>query len=112
MEKARTIVTLFGLKTGPAPTGCEGFKLDHQSQILALPDKHENIRGVSAPRLIGVDEAAFASDELFTALQPMLAVSNGAMILLSTPNGQSGFFYERWHDEPCQWRRIQCKAAD
>ena len=42
----------------------------------------------------------------------MLSVSNGTMILLSTPNGQSGFFYERWHDEPQTWHRIKCTAAE
>ena len=49
----------------------------------------ETIRGFSAPRMIVADEAAFASETVCKALEPMALVSNGTFILLSTPNGQT-----------------------
>ncbi|HEU0121828.1 MAG TPA: terminase family protein [Bryobacteraceae bacterium] len=112
MTKARAISRRLGQISGGPPPGCDGFRLANGSHILSLPDNDDTIRGFSAPRLIIVDEAAFASTELITALQPMLAVSNGTMILLSTPNGQSGYFYEKWHESNGPWRRILCKADD
>ena len=91
----------------PPPNKCDGFRLANGSEIIALPDSEETIRGFSAPRLIVVDEAAFASEDVFKALEPMLTVSNGTFILLSTPNGQSGYFYEQWHAENSPWKRLQ-----
>ena len=96
----------------PAPPQCEGFTLANGASVIALPDNEEKIRCFSAPSLIVVDEAAFASDTLFTALEPMLSVSNGTLMLLSTPNGQSGYFYDKWHQPGGPWTRIFGTLAD
>jgi hypothetical protein len=40
----------------------------------------------------------------------MLAVSGGALWLMSTPNGQSGFFYNEWHSTESTWLRTQVPA--
>jgi hypothetical protein len=42
----------------------------------------------------------------------MLAVSNGTLLLLSTPAGRSGFFFDQWHAPDAGWHRIQCRAVD
>ena len=107
MEKARKMAQSLDCQTFPPPSKCDGFTLVNGSQIVSLPDSQETIRGFSAPRLIVVDEAAFASPEVFKALEPMLSVSAGTIILLSTPNGQTGYFYEQWHAEPSHWARIR-----
>lgn len=51
-----------------------------------------------------IDEAAYVPDIVFTALNPMLAVSQkerglGWKTFLSTPFGKGGFFYESHHSE-------------
>jgi len=107
MEKARKMAQTLDCRLLPPPSKCDGFTLENGSQIVSLPDSQETIRGFSAPRLIVVDEAAFASPEVFKALEPMMSVSGGTIILLSTPNGQTGYFYEQWHAEPSHWARIQ-----
>jgi hypothetical protein len=112
MVKSRQIAKRLGLSTAAPPPGCDGFKLPNGSNIVSLPDSEATIRGFSAPRLIIVDEAAYASGELIAALKPMLAVSNGRMMLLSTPNGQSGYFYDKWHEENGPFQKILCKASD
>src|SRR6187399_10424 len=104
MEKASKMAKSLSLEILPPPNNCDGFRLANGSEIIALPDSEETIRGFSAPRLIVVDEAAFASEDVFKALEPMLTVSNGTFILLSTPNGQSGYFYEQWHAENGPWK--------
>src|SRR5205085_442392 len=53
-------------------------------------------RGYSAPKLIIKDEAAYVSDAMQAALDPMLAVSKGRLIEMSSPNGKRGHFYENW----------------
>lgn len=52
-------------------------------------------------------------DELYIAVRPMLAVSQGRLIALSTPQGKRGFFYQEWMEgEPSEWLKISIKATD
>jgi hypothetical protein len=66
------------------------------ARIVSLPGDPDTLRGFSAPKLIVKDEAALVSDAMQAALDPMLAVSNGRLIELSSPNGRRGHFYENW----------------
>ena len=106
LHKTRQMARFMDIELFTAPPQCEGFTLANGASVIALPDNEEKIRCFSAPTLIVVDEAAFASDTLFTALEPMLSVSNGTLMLLSTPNGQTGYFYEKWHQQNSPWTRI------
>jgi hypothetical protein len=70
--------------------------LANGSRIVSLPGDPDTVRGYSAPKLIVKDEAAYITDAMQAALDPMLAVSNGRLIELSSPNGRRGHFYENW----------------
>jgi hypothetical protein len=61
------------------------LQLTNHSRIVCLPCKEETIRGYSHVSLLVIDEAARVPDELYRAVRPMLAVSNGRLICLSTP---------------------------
>ena len=67
----------------------------NHSRIVALP-ANEKVRGFSAPTLVVIDEAAWVDDEVFIAVDPMMEVSQGKLIIASTPNGTSGFYYREW----------------
>jgi len=56
------------------------------------------IRGYTIDLLIA-DEAAFIPEEVWTAITPMLAITRGKMILLSTPFGREGYFYRCFNDK-------------
>lgn len=56
------------------------------------------------------DEAARVADELHNAMRPMLAVSQGKHILMSTPFGKRGHFYEAWENGGNRWERIKFTA--
>jgi hypothetical protein len=61
------------------------------------------IRGLTIDLLIA-DEAAYIPEIVWNAVLPMLAVSRklrgmGNIILLSTPFGKGGYFYESFHDK-------------
>jgi hypothetical protein len=58
----------------------------------ALPGTEKTIRGFSGAALLIVDEAARVDDALYYAVKPMLAVSGGSLLMLSTPYGRRGEF--------------------
>jgi hypothetical protein len=59
-----------------------------------------------------VDEAARVSDDLYLAVRPMLAVSGGALWLMSTPFGKRGFFYDAWARGAGRWERFRVPATE
>jgi hypothetical protein len=82
------------------------------SRIVSLPSKEANVRGFSGPSLIIEDEASRVPDDLYLAIKPMLAVSKGRLILMSTPFGKRGHFFEAWENGGEQWHRVKIPAHD
>ncbi len=82
------------------------------SRILALPGKEGTIRGFSGVRLLIIDEASRVPDALYQAVRPMLAVSGGRLVLLSTPCGKRGFFHHEWTEGGADWERVEITAYD
>lgn len=95
---------------GQKPTHLE-LTLSNGSRIVSLPENEEGIRGFSSVALLVIDEAARVSDELYLAVRPMLAVSHGRLIALSTPFGRRGWFYEEWIGIN-NWNRTQIPATE
>jgi hypothetical protein len=87
------------------------LELANGSRIISLPGTEATVRGYSGVRLLVVDEAARVADDLYYAIRPMLAVSGGRMICLSTPFGKRGFFYEEWTNRQ-GWDRIRITAHE
>jgi tRNA(Met) C34 N-acetyltransferase TmcA len=69
-------------------------ELANGSRIEALPGSERTIRGFSGVDLLLVDEASRVEDALYHAVRPMLATSAGRLILLFTPAGKRGSFFE------------------
>ncbi len=86
------------------------LRLTNHSRIICLPCKEETIRGFSRINILIIDEAARVPDDLYRAVRPMLAVSQGRMICLSTPYGKRGFFYDAWANGGNDWGRIEVPA--
>jgi hypothetical protein len=83
--------------------------LSNGSRIVSLPSSESTIRGYSAVNTLIEDEAAFVDDALNVAVRPMLAVSGGQMILMSTPNGRRGHFFDAWSGNgPWHRERVTC----
>lgn len=87
------------------------LELANGSRIISLPGRGDTIRGYSGVRLLIIDEASWVPDELYTAVRPMLAVSAGRLIVVSTPFGKQGFFYESWIAEDEEWERYEIPAT-
>jgi hypothetical protein len=88
-----------------------GMELTNRSRIEALPGSEKTIRGFSGVDLLIVDEAARVADELYYSVRPMLAVSGGRLLMLSTPFGKRGVFYEEW-TEGSSWERYTVTAEE
>jgi hypothetical protein len=92
--------------------GALHLTLPNASRILALPGGEKGIRGFSAPALVILDEASRIADPLYHAVSPMLAISGGRLIMLSTPFGKRGVFYEAWTQGAAAWQRLELWAHD
>jgi hypothetical protein len=86
--------------------------LPNGSRIVGLPGTEATVRGFASVSLLLIDEAARMSDELYRALRPMLAVSNGDVWMMSTPWGRQGFFYETWANGGERWTRVRVPATE
>jgi len=87
-------------------------RLTNGSEIYTLPGTPATVRGFSGPSLVAIDEAAFVADALMPAISPMLAVSGGRLILLSSPFGKRGTFYREWTEGGTAWERYTVKASE
>lgn len=76
------------------------IKLNNGSIIRCLPTGLSGlgIRGFTIDMLIA-DEAAFIPELVWTAVSPMLLTTGGDIILVSTPYGRNGYFYQCFNDE-------------
>ena len=88
-----------------------GMELANGSRIEALPGTEKTIRGFSGAALLIVDEAARVEDALYYAVRPMLAVSGGRLLMLSTPAGRRGVFHEEWANGE-GWERYEVRASE
>ena len=87
------------------------LELENESRIITLPGSEKTIRGFSGVSLLLVDEASRVEDELYYAVRPMLAVSGGSLMMLTTPYGKRGVFFEEWTGGR-EWARYEVPARD
>lgn len=86
------------------------LELANGSRVLSLPASEATVRGYSAVSLLIVDEAARVPLDLIAAVRPMLAVTNGRLITLSTPFGSRGWWYDAWRSRE-DWLRVEIPAS-
>jgi len=112
-ELFRKCMTAYNALRRPVEAKSEGalhLELTNGSRIIALPGKEETIRSFSAVRLLLIDEASKVPDGLYHAVRPMLAVSQGRLVGLSTPYGKRGWWSNAWHSDE-SWERYEVPAT-
>jgi hypothetical protein len=110
-RKVRAAITALGAQAPPAVReNDDELELANGGRVVSLPGSEKTVRGYSAPDLVIEDEAARVDDAMFSATGPMLAVSRGRNVLLSTPFGRRGHFYEAWTNGGPSWKRITITA--
>jgi hypothetical protein len=115
-ETFKKIIHFYRYKGRPVSTAItestHRLELRNGSRIVTLSGQRpESIRGFSGVTLLIVDEAAQVMDEAYFAARPMLAVSGGCVIILSTPHGKRGFFWDTWANKD-DWLKVKISADD
>lgn len=111
-ELFRLMLTAYRTLGRPVPSEAENtlsVVLENGSRIVALPGA-ETVRGYAAASLVLVDEAARVPDELYYAIRPMLAVSGGRLVVMSTPAGRRGWFFTA-HEHEAGWEKWRIPAS-
>ena len=87
------------------------LELETGARCCAVPGSERTIRSKSAVTLLIIDEASRINDSLISAVTPMMAITDGDLIALTTPFGKRGWFFEQWRDGE-GYRRVKKTAAD
>ncbi len=114
-ELFRKVVSAYTALGRPVPAlgrSRTQLELANGARVLCLPGKEETIRSFSGVTLLVIDEAARVPDDLYRSVRPMLAVSRGRLVCLSTPFGKRGFFYREWEDAQAPWHRVRISWRD
>lgn len=113
-ELFRKALAVYRALDRPVPAESETaltLTLETGSRIVSLPGKEGTVRGYSGAALIAIDEASRVPDDLYLALRPMLAVSGGRLIALSTPWGKRGWWHQEWTGGGPSWERYEVPAT-
>lgn len=98
----------------PVPADAESalrLELSTGSRIVSLPGNEGTVRGISKVQLLIIDEASRVEDVLYKSVRPMLAVSHGRLITLSTPFGARGWWYEEYKRRE-KWEYYEIPATE
>jgi hypothetical protein len=113
VRKAAGMVATLGITPRGDGDNQTSLLFPNGSRIVGLPGMEATVRGFSAVSLLLIDEASRVEDAMYKALRPMLAVGDGDLWLMSTPNGKKGFFYECWeHEAADEWFRVSVPATE
>jgi len=112
LRKAEAFVSRLGIKARGDGVNDISIVFPNGSRIVGLPENEAKVRGFSNVSLLLIDEASRVKDESYRAMRPTLALGNGDLWLMSTPNGRRGFFYEEWAHGGPAWERIRVAAPD
>lgn len=113
-ELFRKCLDVYRALDRPVPALAENalsLELENSSRIVSLPGKEGTIRGLSGVRLLIIDEGSRVPDPLYKSVRPMLAVSGGRLVVLSSPFGTRGFFWEAWKNR-ANWDYYEVPATE
>lgn len=116
-ELFRKVLDAYNALGRPVPTEQDAqtlskLELANGSRIIGLPGKEGTIRGYSKAALLLIDEAARVPDDLYRSVRPMLAVSGGRLVALSTPFGQRGWFWREWENPNARFKKVRITWQD
>jgi hypothetical protein len=114
-ELFKKCLSLYRTADKPVPPESETsltLTLENGSRIVSLPGKEGTVRGYSGVRLLAIDQAARVPDDLYASVRPMLALSGGRLVALSTPFGTRGWWFEAWINQEEPWERYRITAEE
>jgi hypothetical protein len=113
-ELVRTASVIYRQLGRPIPTDADSkltLELETGSRIIALPGSEATIRTYSADLVI-FDEASRIPDEVYYAVRPMVTITRGRKVAMTTPFGKRGWFHDAWTDHAQRWERYIATGLD
>jgi hypothetical protein len=110
-DKVKRLYNALGRPVATTQESALTMELANGSRIVSLPGEEGTVRGYSGVDLLVIDEAARVPDDLYRAVRPMLAVSNGSLTALSSAWAKVGWFFEEWTGDR-DWHRVKVTAHD
>ncbi len=107
-EMVRSCLALHSAIEGMPPIIAESahrIEFSNRSRIISVPSSETTVRGFAKVALLILDEASRIPDDIVAACRPMLAVSDGEILALSTPQGRRGFWFDWWANGGDTWER-------
>lgn len=111
MEKVQSFVAMDSTYPQYAPAATH-IRIENGSKIRVVPAR-QTARGKSKPNIVILDEASQIDDLIYTEIVlPMFTDNPGRLIMLSTPYGKQGFFWDTFcnlePDDP--WERYEVRS--
>lgn len=110
-RKVQAAYLAVGQPVPATTTSATTLELVNRSRVVSLPGEESTIRGFSGVGLLLVDEASRVDDALMFATRPMLSVSRGRLLALSTPFGRRGWWFQAWEGAEA-WQRVRVTWRD
>jgi hypothetical protein len=110
--KGRAMYRQLGRPAGSRSEAATSLELESGSRIIAVPGSSESTIRAYAADLLLVDEASRLDPATWDALRPMVAVTGGRIVLLSTPWGAEGFFWEAATGRDPGWEVTSVPATE
>lgn len=88
------------------------IQLGNRSRVVAFPCSPDTVRGYADCSLLILDEVSRIPGAMISALMPMVLASNGDILMLSSPCGCTGYFYDEWSNPHAKWERIRATADE
>ncbi|MDX2266974.1 MAG: hypothetical protein NW208_02645 [Bryobacter sp.] len=112
VRKVEQYLPHLGLKKKSDGVNALSIQLPNRSRIVGLPGQEATIRGFSGTNLLIIDEASQVSDTLYRSCRPFLAANrHGRLVMVSTPYGTRGFFWDEW-ERGRDWHRVMTPATE
>jgi hypothetical protein len=108
--KVKPALSRLGRPVAVVAESALSLRFANGSRVMVLPGDEKTVRAYTAD-LIVVDEAARVPDALYYAVRPMLAVTGGKLVMLSSAFARSGAFYEAYVGGSPEWLRLKVTAS-
>jgi hypothetical protein len=112
LRKVRGMMQRMGLRIQGDGDNEMSLVLPGESRIVGIPGREDTVRGFSAVDFMILEEASRIPEALYHALRPMLAATNGDLLMISTPFGKQGIFFREWSRPGDTWTKFLVKTEE
>ena len=112
LRKVRGMARQLGLPVKGDGDNEISLMLPGGSRIVGTPGREDTVRGFSSVSLMILEEASRIPRGLYQATRPMLAASDGDLLVISTPYGKQGVLWEMWVEPGDRWTKFVVKTEE